>query len=957
MSTGTKNTVVSLKIQEWIDKFNTVKGWETLKKGVPKPEALSRRDPNEKFVTSPTPMLGRRMESLANPEERKLADEILKKNQSELKKLEYHLSGVTDPTQREKIQAEVDRRKQELSDLVADVELYDQLEEHLKKLTDLERDLPHDVKGVVQEIKSLQEQVDNSNFDVNTIDKERLEKFQTFHDNIAGRIDNARQEVMTMELETGSGTDKENYAVINSDQYKVLFGMLEIAILKLQLNEVDKAFEWVQQAADQLTEYRNVRTGAKAIEQKKSFDPQVDEHLINAQLMIDSLLHAGRVKAAAARKKTYDQLYKELCVASSTNETDIAGKFLGRAKALDEGATADMALSHRITELMIAAQRDVTVMRTNNHKVRPGKVEEKLKKFDTGVDLTVALKEMTDIREYAAQKLRECRVADLDRRDVDPQQMQLKLAELEQRFDKFFKHDGEGNVKTQKDSKTGLQKAVKKNSDLPRETIEELDLKIKAAQQLLASESIDALKLAQGQLEALEGYLQNIESSPKIYADFKEQLKAIETKINDLAKSHGKYEASKRADLQVELEKIRKDYMTKPQQAVTESIGELAKDVDTYKNLVIKLRGLKHGLDKKHAEATATLKTIGEHLAKAYKKAEPKLDGYHGDVDRELTEIRSKIDFRSEESLAEAAQLLTKLNGRLGMIEPALKKMAAKKSAGGDGYVLAMELVDDAKRGQVKHNEQMEQQKTFEKEVKALEKTLGDLKDEIEKVKGDLSNHGAIDSELDTIKKETKADRTYKDALEQVRSLAKRAEFQLSEVTTAREIVKKDLVEATTMVVGRVNEFIDAIGTYYKRAVEPEGVGKVKNLQGETVDGNELDVPPFNSGLIQDYFKSIADSIPKKALKDLTESARVVADGKLPREERLVARNTALASVRSLMSVFESFKPVQHFRLSPFEEQSAAPAFGAARQALPRLELRLLTAVEEKEKKKDKKKN
>jgi DNA repair exonuclease SbcCD ATPase subunit len=951
MSTGPKKSEVSVKIQDWIDNFNRVKGWQAIE--VPKPKSVSRRDKdNESFKHSTAGMLQKRMEVLGDPEARNSADEKVKKQQSELQKLEVHVVGVKDEELRKKILEDIERRKDELNKLRADIELYDQSAERLKKVQELEDSLPEDVKGIIEEIKSLRKEVRKKKFNVDSIDKDKLDRFRSFHDMVSNNVENARQEVMTMELKTGKKTVKNHYAVINSDEYKALFGMLEMAILTLQLGEVDDALSLVQDASDRLVEYRNARTGAQAIQQTETFDPKVDEQLRVALLMIDSLRHAERTKAADERQKAYAQLYKELRVAVASKATDIADKFLQRATMLSVAATKDVALSNEITDLAIEAQRDADTMRVNGHKVRPGKVEDKLTSFDAGIDLTDGLKRMQEIREYAAQKLRECKVADQDRGNVDPKQLQVKLTGLEERFDKFFKHDKEGNVRTQKDGKTGLDKGIKKNSDIPRETLQEIELKIKAAQQLLASDSIDALKLAEGQLAALDLYLKNIETAPKVYADFKEALKDIETEIKNIGgKKYGMYEASKRADLQIELDKIRKDYMTKPQSEVAEKINDLKEKVASFHNLVRFLKSKKEALEKRHEEVAEMLSKIGETLKKKFSDSKTKFDGYHGSADGDLSEILSKIKFGTEVSLNEATELLLDLKLNLTTITEALKTYQNDDDdLDEDDYLLTKSFLEDAKRGQASHNENMEQKKNFETAANKLEKKLGELKDEVKEVKGDRSNHDALESELDTLKDETKADKSYVDGLKQVAALTKRAEFQLTEVRNARQIIDSELGDAAKMVVDRVRAFSDAIVDFYDKVVKPVGIAEVEE-DGKKKTINQLDTA-FDAGKVETFFKSIAAAIPKTALDQLEEAAKKVANKALAHEERLLARNTALSSVRSLTAVFEGFKPIQHFRLNPFDDTVAAPAFGAARQALPRLELRLLTAIKEQQKEK-----
>ncbi|MFC6588560.1 hypothetical protein ACFQDZ_16190 [Sulfitobacter pacificus] len=72
-----------------------------------------------------------------------------------------------------------------------------------------------------------------------------------------------------------------------------------------------------------------------------------------------------------------------------------------------------------------------------------------------------------------------------------------------------------------------------------------------------------------------------------------------------------------------------------------------------------------------------------------------------------------------------------------------------------------------------------------------------------------------------------------------------------------------------------------------------------------------------------------------------------VADRSRSLSDRKIARKTALQELRKLMALFDSFAPMQHFRSHPFAKAEASERLVTARQALPRLEMRLLTAIKD----------
>ncbi|HSF92943.1 MAG TPA: hypothetical protein VLA51_12170, partial [Paracoccaceae bacterium] len=73
----------------------------------------------------------------------------------------------------------------------------------------------------------------------------------------------------------------------------------------------------------------------------------------------------------------------------------------------------------------------------------------------------------------------------------------------------------------------------------------------------------------------------------------------------------------------------------------------------------------------------------------------------------------------------------------------------------------------------------------------------------------------------------------------------------------------------------------------------------------------------------------------------------VTADRSVSVDKRKIARKTALAELRKLMALFDSFEPMLHLRRHPFGKNDATSQLVSARQTFPRLEKRLLTAIKD----------
>lgn len=934
MSNVLSSVDVGTEISEWIKKFNELKGWDTLT--VPKPEVLARRGKDEKFRSSPEGHFERKLEQLGDEEN---VEEQLKSARQSLSDLKLQQAGTTDPTELERLEDEIDKLGDTIKTHEASLEIIAQVKKQLAELQRVEEQLPEELRDLQQKLVDLRLSVATSAVPLSTLDPKALQRFREFHDMVSKNVESARQEVMTLTSMGPENTEvTRNYAIINSKQYKLLYGTLEEAILTVQLGQLGEATRLVQQTNDKLLEYRTARTGAEKISQRDSIHSDLDEFLQDAERMIDSLKRGGCVKAADARRETYTDVTQRIRAAVNSNSPTVVKDFLPSCGKLLQTCKSDLQSMHRVQQLLTEAGRDVVSMRANGHEDRPGRIEQRISDFTPQADMDETVREAVEIRKEAARLLEECLSEDIKKAKIDPQQLREDLENLKRRYDELFKHHKDGTVKTQKDRRTGQEKEVKKNRDLPRQTIEEIELRIKAAEQLIDSESVDALRDAERYVGNVGIFLDNIDKYPKIYKTFDDSLTEMEKSLKRVASKYALYEVSRRADLQFALEKLRKEYMTKPQVEVRKSIQDQSLALANFKELVSGLRGKKRALFKQADRIKSALDDFGKLLKKSFSTELVSYDGYYGPLRDELAEGRAMIERRTKDSLEEAEQFFRQLEPKVGKVMMYLAPYDTDpNSLKPQQQEVVTSFLHGATTGQTKHNENMAQKDTFEKEVERLEGELKILSGLVKKLKSDSSEMESLETQLEGLAKTTKKEQTYREGVDELKPIATRLERLLSDARGATQIIDATLGDAAREVVTRVRSFRGKIATFYDKVVRPAG---------DSDSGNPLDGDVFDVAKLKNFFNAIVAAIPDPTLDELEDAARTVANEQAQLDERKLARNTALSTIRSLSAVFEGFKPIDHFRLHPFDGDEAIKLLAGVRQAIPRIEIRLLTAIQ-----------
>ena len=911
MPEGQNAPVLEVAMRDWIEKFNKAKGWQSY--SVPLPEVLKNKDPSIDFMSSPESFYEEGMDDIGKRE-----DVVAERDKAfkAVSALELAIAQEKDPAKLEKLQEQLQAAQEALSEQEAELELLDRYIKRRDQVHAVEQNLTQEETDLGISIENLRDEVEKGAVDLATLDQAELARVRDFHDMVSGNVERARQELMPLTRQTESGTETQYFAVINSTEYKILFGMLEEAILLLQLGKLGEAKAKIQGAADKLVEFRNARTGADPITQRDQLDPVLDEPLMQIEAMIEGLRKGGFGFNADARQTELDKLVTDVRADKNSNTPDFGKKHLGTATALLNALRQDVEAMHKIEKLLAETAQDRQVLLANGHVHRPRRIQDKLNAFIPGPKASDNLLAAVEIRKYAAETLKGAMESDLKGAKVDKGKLATKHDDLSQRYAK-------------------LAEQIKK---LPPEVKSEIDLQILAAGQLLESDSVDALKEAERYLKTIDIFIGNIEKHPKVYENFKERLAALDKAVKKIASDYPMYEVGQRADLQLEIELLTKGYMTRNQKQVLDDIVKYEKDVETFRKLCSELRGKKQAAFRLADALTKSLDELGKNLTKNFSDGFVTFDGYHGSLRGELATARAKVEKRTKEEIEKGTKDLTDLKIK---VDTLVKNLAAyktdKKKMKPADLQAVTGFISDARNAQVDHDNNEAKKKEFEAANDTIKKALEKAKKTYKNIKADASDLDAIETERANLSKEMKNSHAYIDGLKRIKAMQTKVDKLASSAGLASEILDAGLGDAAKTCVQKVAEFRNGLRTMFDGAIYKTA---------KTDKGNPFDDGTYDAAKVRAFLGSIVAAVPQKALDDLPGLAATVGDDKQAVGPRRDARKAALAHVRALMAVLDGFKPVAHLRVNPFDADITS-ALNAARQVLPRLEMRLLTAIKE----------
>lgn len=948
---STKNApTLDPKAHLWIDRFNKEKGWKSLiqdenqstsAKSAPTPPPRDKRPPLPPSRDNRPPLPPARDNRPPLPP----VNEKLKKQENNLKILEDAISKM-DPedkdyekrqTQAEQLSEKIaEAQEEEFSDqAVRQEEARQKREKAQAKLS-----VPEDrMTDLGDEIGRLQGSLTNAD-DFSKADKERLDEFRKAHESSSDSVDRLNNE--TRKIPATGNTPAQEVQIIDVAQYRYLCGMLEVALLLYQSGETEKAFEKLNQITMQALRFVNTNTGAVQIDQsenKENFGPFGT--ILSRVAQAVSFLEKRGYKTASTDLDNRRFLLIDAVDDDKGKTVDELKTAYGKiADKLLEDAEAAYQTVERIENELRAASGLLDTMRLNGNDKEANKEERKVSAFRTDQPLESAFQQAERIRKSIGEQLVKTLNQALGPDAV--KKLHKDLDETRKRYDALFKHSvWTGEVLTLKDSQTGKAKGRKKNRNLPRETIVDIELRMHMAEQLAYSGSADAAGEAQGQVDALAQFMKNIDEDPKVFESLRKQIESRETRLAKIDKDFPRYLTPERRDLRSDLADIKSNYMTQDPELTRTQLTDAFNAAANHTREAIRLRTKKRALAKLADALEKLMDSIGKTLKQDYSNGWQKLDGNHSSQVGTMRAIREKIARRTDLSLTGAESDISTLQAQLKTLGKLMAKDTSgktKKKKGADSvpmtaddHTVLLAFLRDARNGQKTHDHHQSKEKEFKAALKTVVSGASSLKKKLSNLKADLSELDALIQQIKSLDTEMKSTGAFADGVVKAGDLQTRCDNLRNDVDSAREIVDADLKGAAELVVKRANALRAYLDTFLDQKIKPLD------------DGNELGTA-FDNNKIKDFLTTLTKAMPTDLLKEMKTNADIVGDKRNnDKDKRKNARKEALRCVRRLMAVLEGYAPMDHFRKQTFD--SGSKQISGLKQALPRLEVKLLTTI------------
>lgn len=911
---------------KWITAFNTEKGWRSLR---------GQKNPIRGLKDSPVTQLTAD-QVLDGPGKAALAQEIADSKDRLAKILEDMKTAPQGS-----IYDLLDAHREDTASKIANDESIlataNRLDAQLAKLQVAETGLPRALSDLRVEISRLEKAADAEAFNPAKLDQNILSAFRADHERIAKEVEKARSEVIS--IDSPNGTSK-SYAVVNDAEYKILLGMLQKSMLLLQGNDLSTAMKCLAEAEAKLIQYRSARANTTETVGRVSLLGDLEGPMNTLKTVIETV---GRrpFAAAAATKLWADHAAFESGIATyvANNPAGIKSQFSSAIQTVTANGRQILDQALAIEKTLLGISTDIATMKANGHLQPSLDSATDLADFQTTTttqtDLTTAVANANTLAKTVRDRLDKSKAEDARLAKLTPDAVKGQADALQARYDDLFKNGVIGTIKKQI---LGDAKDSKKDSDIPKEALREIELQILTAQQLAGSDSIDALAQADQFIAEATNFLDAIKDNPKVYSDRIKAFDDVGKVINDLQSRYSLYLPGDRLDLSAALDNLRNTQMTRPQSEIETETTALLKKANDLRVTVQHMQTRKRALDTQADRVKALIENVSDRF-KNDVKVLGGFSGYYGPEIADLRLVRDHIAERTDQSLNKATTLLDKMESDLGVARVLLKKHKDKKQEFETGESATLwETIEKARIGQGDHDADKAEKKAFESGMEALKKDLSKTKEALKSLKADLNELTALDAERSALNAEMDKTGEYRKGVAQLQGLQSRAADMNADAERAKEILDTNLAEAAAECVREVKSFVTKLSGFVDSAIKPAG---------ETASGNDLDNKVYDKAAINAFFAKLAASVNAVGLDLIGSQSAVTADRSVSVDKRKVARKTALAELRKLMALFDSFEPMLHLRRHPFGKNDATSQLVSARQTFPRLEKRLLTAIKD----------
>lgn len=914
--------VTPTTVQGWIEKFNKVKGWKPLK------------PPSSDKDLMATP-LNRFAEAHAKANSDALeANSAKLQAQSKMDALQQAVDAQDDPAEKERAEAALETAKDayeaaKAADKTAR-DVRNKMATKLVTLTEVEKDLDKDLMDASGRVAALQDQLEQQAGDpFAQVPKEQRESdfklVEAMRNMVAGNIERVRGEVFSMVKIVDGAKIERSYAAICPEEYKILHAMLDEAMLIYLTGDVDAAKAKITATTDQLNVFRSARTGATIIEnQEDAFDSRLTLPMGAIDGQLSWLRTVGFTPCADDKKHSLEAL-RALIEETQRNTPEKVFDFHKDAVAeLVQEVELEVEDAKFCVETTKRILKQIATLRAMDAPVTADLLSAELDAVEnptfmqirrTGLD-RLEMKWMTEIG-----NLKKLQAA---QEQINVERLNTQLEDLQAKYDDMFKT-------------SGLFKGNRKDKKVPKEALDELEMKLLAARQLLETDSVDALKLAKEYLDDLESFETSLSDNSVSFDYVIIRLGLVNKKLDRLKTKYAAYEAVRTVDLAARVKKFEETYASKNPVKSHLEIAELYDEAVLVKDDARACHAAYKECEKLAKTVTSEIKSLSKSMADS-KIGDVEISGYYGKYVDDLAEAQRVADERDKASLSRANTLLIQLVSDIqDTTAVALKRWAKGSRDALNGSELAVwtALKTDCVSGQEKENSREENKKIFDTERDALKPKFQKLIEAFSKLNLDTSELDVALTEIDGLKATTKVSGDYEAAIERLKELKADLERHSKTAVEIKALSKLDAAAATAACADKLRGFVSAVKGFDKVIEKVGDVGElVATGSGDAITGSD----------VKTYLDTVAGLLRDADIKKLEDNGKLLqkaidTTGSDPRPPR----EAALSALRTLTGALQANAPLAHFRNQPFT--SGTPELDIAVQALSRLEVKLLTAI------------
>lgn len=923
-------------VTDWIGKFNKAKGWKPLKA----PSA------GKKVMKSP---VHRYEEALtkATCDTRK-AESALQQAKIKMDALQRVVESQEDPTKKQRAEDLLEEAEEAHKEAEAAYNTACELEgrqaKKLVTLTAVEEDLDVDLNVVAERVATLQDTLEAQKTDpyANLTEKEKDSKFQIVQDMrnlVARNIDKARAEVFKMVKVVDGEEIERSYAVICPAEYKILHAMLDEAMLIYLTGDAEAAKTKINATSEQLNVFRSARTGATIIEKQESaFDSRLSLPIGQIEGQISWLRTNGFEPCANALEKDVLDLRLRIQETQKNSPETVFDDHKVDVDDLTKTALEEVDNGKFCAQITLIIYKQIATLRAMDAPRTADQLNGELDGIENPASVLLirrmGLERLEMKWKTETENLKKLQTAQAM---VNVQKMNDQLKGLQTKYDDFFKKNRKGEIRTIKDSQTQQERGVKKDKKIPREALNELEMKLLAAQQLLESDSIDALKLAKEYLDEVEGFETSVGDNSKHFEYIIQKLGLVNKTLDRLKTKYGAYEASRTVDLAARVEKFEGSYKSKDPKKAYRELLPFYDEAVLIKDCARACHAAYKECEKLAKRVKSEIKSLSKVMSNS-KIGGVDITGYFGKFIDDLAEAQRIADERDEASLNRAKSLMMQLiddvQDTTAVAEKCLSE-GSRDKLNGPELTTWTSLREDATKGQKKENAREENKKKFDTERESVKGKFTKLLVLFGKLNLDTSELDVALKEIDGLKAMAKASGDYEDALERVEELKVDADRHQKTGTEMAAFKKLNAEAATKDCADKLRNFIAAVKGFDKVI---EKVGDVTELKAP--DSGESITP----GDVTSYLDIVAGLVRPADVKKLEDSGKALQTAlNAPGADPRPPREAALSAVRTLIGALQANPPLAHFRKQPFS--SGTPELNIAMAALPRLEIKLLTAI------------